>query len=200
LFGVPPSGGRLKAGTPNFSRHVTRFTKFQGFANDYLVFEAGQLAGVDDSQLCQSHLQSSLRRRGTASAIVARADDSDSDFQVRIFNPDGSEAGMSETGLGARVVSLLSRFFGRTTCCDFRHANGIKRYYLLERSDNGSFLFRSELGQPRFDSAIDSIPNRSPLDRVIDYPLEVAAKLWKVTALQMGNPNCCVFVDDFAAI
>jgi diaminopimelate epimerase len=39
-----------------------------------------------------------------------------------------------------------------------------------------------------------------PLDRVIDYPLVVENETFKVTALQMGNPNCCVFVDDFGAI
>ena len=39
-----------------------------------------------------------------------------------------------------------------------------------------------------------------PLERVIDYPLEVDGEILKVTALQMGNPNCCVFVDDFNSI
>jgi diaminopimelate epimerase len=39
-----------------------------------------------------------------------------------------------------------------------------------------------------------------PLDRVIDYPLNVDGVNLKVTALQMGNPNCCIFVDDFEAI
>ena len=39
-----------------------------------------------------------------------------------------------------------------------------------------------------------------PLDRVIDYPLAIDGDLLKVTALQMGNPNCCIFVDDFEAL
>lgn len=37
----------------------------------------------------------------------------------------------------------------------------------------------------------------SPLERVVDYPVTVAGKTVKVTAMQMCNPNCCVFVDDF---
>ena len=36
-----------------------------------------------------------------------------------------------------------------------------------------------------------------PLEKVIDYPLTIGDETLKVTALQMGNPNCCVFVDDF---
>jgi diaminopimelate epimerase len=39
-----------------------------------------------------------------------------------------------------------------------------------------------------------------PRDRVIDYPLQLGDETLRVTALQMGNPNCCIFVDDFEAI
>ncbi|HEV2885073.1 MAG TPA: diaminopimelate epimerase, partial [Pyrinomonadaceae bacterium] len=77
--------------------------------------------------------------------------------------------------------------------------NGIKRYHLLERSD-GSFLFRSELGQPKFDSASIPMMTDEPLEKVIDYPLVVGDQTLKVTALQMGNPNCCVFVNAFDEI
>jgi diaminopimelate epimerase len=78
--------------------------------------------------------------------------------------------------------------------------NGIKRYHLLDRSATGSFLFRSELGEPRFDPASIPMFVDGPLERVIDFPLEVGADTLPVTALQMGNPNCCIFVDDFGAI
>src|SRR5205807_5761779 len=36
-----------------------------------------------------------------------------------------------------------------------------------------------------------------PRERVIDYPLVVNGETFSVTALQMGNPNCCIFLDDF---
>ena len=39
-----------------------------------------------------------------------------------------------------------------------------------------------------------------PLDRVIGFPLVVDDETIYVTALQMGNPNCCIFVDDFYKI
>ncbi len=35
------------------------------------------------------------------------------------------------------------------------------------------------------------------MEKVIGYELPVAGTTFKVTALQMGNPNCCIFVDDF---
>ncbi len=178
-----------------------RFTKFQGYGNDYLVFEADQLAGVGDlgsfaSRICNRHYGAGA----DGIAIAAESSENDSDFQVRIFNPDGSEAGMSGNGTRCAASYLFYHDLWSNELLRLQTRNGIKRYYLLERSGEASFWFRSELGQPRFDSA--SIPMRTGevLDRVIDYPLVVDGQTLKVTALQMGNPNCCVFVEDFEAI
>jgi diaminopimelate epimerase len=174
-----------------------RFTKFEGYGNDYLVFEASEVSEVKDlgafaKRICNRHYGAG----GDGIAVAEPIEDETADFQVRIFNPDGSEAGMS--GNGTRCAASYLFFHGRWTndLLRLKTRNGIKRYTLLERSAR-SFLFRSELGQPRFDSA--SIPMRTPepIDPVIDFPLTVGEHTVKVTALQMGNPNCCVFVDDF---
>ena len=179
-----------------------RFTKFHGYGNDYLVFEAVQLTEVGDlgdfaRRICNRHYGAGAD--GIAIAKVSA--EISSDFQVRIFNPDGSEAGMSGNGTRCTASFLCYHNLWTPSSANdplrLQTRNGIKLYHLMERSANGSFLFRSELGQPKFDSA--SIPMRTddPLDRVIDYPLAVGGETVRVTALQMGNPNCCVFVDDF---
>jgi diaminopimelate epimerase len=174
-----------------------RFTKFQGFGNDYIVFEAEQLAGVSDlgdfaRRICNRHYGAGA----DGIAIAQRASDVNSDFQVRIFNPDGSEAGMS--GNGTRCAAAYLFFHGLWTKTELRlqTRNGVKRYHLRNR-ENGSFLFTSELGQPRLDSASIPMTTSQPLDSVIDFPLVVANQTLQVTALQMGNPNCCIFVKSF---
>jgi diaminopimelate epimerase len=182
-----------------------RFTKFHGYGNDYLVFEAGQLTEVGDlgdfaRRICNRHYGAGA----DGIAIVVASEDSSCDFQIRIFNPDGSEAGMS--GNGTRCAASYLFFHNLWSPSSTNDAlrlqtrNGIKRYHLLERSGNGSFLFRSELGQPKFGSSSIPMLTDQPLEHVIDYPLAVGNETVRVTALQMGNPNCCIFVDDFAAI
>lgn len=179
-----------------------RFTKFHGYGNDYLVFESEQLGGVGElgdfaRRICNRHYGA-----GADGIAVARRteEDSESDFEVRIFNPDGSEAGMS--GNGTRCAAAYLIWHGVWTDDQLRllTRNGVKRYFLSERLGEGSFLFESELGQPKFDSASIPMLTDPPMDRVIDYPLIVNGQTLKVTALQMGNPNCCIFVDDFDAI
>jgi diaminopimelate epimerase len=178
-----------------------RFTKFHGFGNDYLVFEAEQLNGIADlgdlaRRICNRHYGAGA----DGIAIAQRSTDSIADFTVRIFNPDGSEAGMSGNGTRCAAAYLFLHKLWSDEALRLLTRNGVKRYYLRERSGDGSFLFESELGQPRFDSASIPMATEQPRDHVIDYPLMVGNETFPITALQMGNPNCCIFVDDFEAI
>jgi len=178
-----------------------RFTKFQGFGNDYIVFEADQLRAVSDlgdfaRRICNRHYGAGSDGIAVVERLAAEA----ADFQVGIFNPDGSEAGMSGNGTRCAASYLFFHGLWSNDLVRLQTRNGVKRYTLLERSNPGSFLFRSELGEPRLDSASVPMTLSEPLERVIDYPLVVDNETLKVTALQMGNPNCCVFVDDFDAI
>lgn len=178
-----------------------RFTKFHGYGNDYLVFEAEQLAGVGDlggfaRRICNRHYGAGA----DGIAIVEASKDQSADFQVRIFNPDGSEAGMSGNGTRCAAAYLFLHNLWSKEALGLLTRNGVKRYFLREHSPEGSYFFQSELGKPRLDSASIPLLTAEPLDRVINYQLEVGGEMLRVTALQMGNPNCCIFVKDFDAI
>jgi diaminopimelate epimerase len=177
------------------------FIKFHGFGNDYIVIESEELAGFADlgefaRQICSRHYGAGA----DGIAIISRENDEDADFRVRIFNPDGSEAGLS--GNGTRCAAAYVHYKKLWTRDELRLStrSGVKRYFLVEQAGPGKYVFDSELGQPGFAS--DSIPmiTEPPLERVIDYPLAVNGDLLNVTALQMGNPNCCIFVDAFEAL
>lgn len=184
---------------------ASRFTKFHGYGNDYLVFEARQLTGVGDlgdfaRRICNRHYGAGA----DGIAVAAVSEESSADFQVRIFNPDGSEAGMSGNGTRCAAAYLFFHNLWSPSSANnllrLQTRNGIKRYHLLDVSGSGSFLFRSELGQPKFASSSIPMLTDRPLERVIDYPLAVGEETLRVTALQMGNPNCCIFVDDFRRV
>src|SRR6266853_1164578 len=152
-----------------------RFTKFHGYGNDYIVFEADQLAEVDDlgdfaRRICERHYGAGAD--GIAITGPFEHDD-DADFQVRIFNPDGSEAGMSGNGTRCAASYLFYHQLWSNDLLRLQTRNGVKRYHLLERDGERSFLFQSELDQPRLDSKSSPMITTEPLDRVIDYPLEV---------------------------
>ncbi len=174
-----------------------QFIKFQGFGNDYLVFEAEGLASVGSlndfaRSVCDRHYGA-----GADGITVVRPGGEDADFAVRIFNADGSEAGLSGNGTRCTVAYLYYEGLWSEDELRLKTRAGVKRYRLRETEARGHYWFESELGQPGFTSEEIPMLTDGARKRVTDYPLTVEGKTVTVTALSMGNPNCCIFVDDF---
>lgn len=175
-----------------------RFTKFHGLGNDYLVIEAAQLGGVDDlgefaRRICNRHYGAG----GDGIAIISKSQTGDADFTCRIFNPDGSEAGLSGNGTRCAVAYLYYAGLWSKNELRLSTKSGLKRYFQRGQTGPGKFLFESELGQPKFDSPSIPMSIAPALEQVIGYVLPVNGEPVIITAMQMGNPNCCIFVDDF---
>jgi diaminopimelate epimerase len=200
-----------------------KFIKFHGYGNDYIVIDAGELRGVSSLSefarlVCERHFGAGA----DGVAVVERLETEDADaeggetvegdafemrpgaadFRVRIFNPDGSEAAMS--GNGTRCAASSLYYDGLWSGEELRLAtrSGVKVYRLLaEDRARGRYRFAAEIGRPRFESAAVPIQTDGPLERVVGHPLEVApGETVRVTALEMCNPNCCLFVDDFEGV
>jgi diaminopimelate epimerase len=178
-----------------------QFTKFHGFGNDYLVFEAENISGVSSlndfaRSICDRHYGAGA----DGITVVSRSEDESADFIVRIFNADGSEAGLSGNGTRCTVAYLYYRDLWSSGELRLKTRTGVKLYRLRERESRGHYWFESELGQPGFDSASIPMLTDEARECVRDYPLVVEGETLRVTALSMGNPNCCIFVDDFSEL
>ena len=192
-----------------------KFVKAHGYGNDYLVFEAGEArgggppaefarrecdrhfgAGGDGVALVEREAGEGAGGPGVAAGGVAAAD-----FLVRIFNPDGSEAAMSGNGTRSAAAALFHEGLWTRDELRLGTLSGVKLYRLLASdAARGRYRFAAEIGRPKFASAAVPMLTGGPLDRVVDEPLEVApGEVVRVTALEMCNPNCCLFVEDFAA-
>ncbi len=192
-----------------------RFVKFHGYGNDYLVFEAAELAPVGLHSGFEQHEEGDAFRDfvrrvcdrhfgagGDGIAVVEplTTKEGGADFRLRIFNPDGGEAAMSGNGSRCAAAYLHHQGLWAVEELKFLTRAGVKRYYLRERLGGGSFRFEAEIGKPLFDNASIPMLTPEPLAEVRGYPLALeGGETVRVTALQMCNPNCCVFVDDFEA-
>ena len=175
-----------------------QFTKFHGLGNDYLVFEAERLSEIGDlgefaRKICNRHYGAG----GDGIAIIGKLKGDEADFSCRIFNPDGSEAGLSGNGTRCAVAYLYYKGVWTEDELLLSTRTGLKRYFLRGQPAPGKFLFESELGEPKFDTQSIPMSISPPRDEVIRYPLPVDGLPIMITAMQMGNPNCCIFVDDF---
>ncbi|MDQ4120499.1 MAG: diaminopimelate epimerase [Acidobacteriota bacterium] len=175
-----------------------QFCKFHGFGNDYLILEAEgvrQIKSLGDfaRQICDRHYGAGA----DGIAIVEKLKSGAADFSARIFNPDGSEAGFSGNGTRCAVAYLHYKKLWTEENLRLKTKSGVKNYRLLETIDEGHYRFEAELGKPKLDS--DSVPlvTKEKLETVVDFPLSVGAEEFKITALNVGNPVACIFVDDF---
>jgi diaminopimelate epimerase len=183
------------------------FIKFHGFGNDYIVIEQKDLTRIaphgEAARLGEFSRRICNRHYGAGAdgiAVVSPSQDQTADFHVRIFNPDGSEAALSGNGTRCAAAYLYYRELWTGAELRLSTRSGVKLYTLLENPAPGRYVFDSELGQPKFASSSIPMLTEPPLEKVIDYEVNVDGSTFRVTALQMGNPNCCIFVDDFSAL
>ncbi|MBA2737479.1 MAG: diaminopimelate epimerase [Pyrinomonadaceae bacterium] len=163
------------------------FCKFHGFGNDYIVIESTELKTVED--LGEFSKRICHRNRGVGGdgiAVLEKLKGETADYECRIINPDGSEAGFSGNGTRCAVAYLYYKNLFSGENLNLQTKSGVKKYQLLKREEN-AFWFLAELGKPK------SITNYEL--RITNYEENLP-----VITLDVGNPVCVVFVDEFEKI
>ncbi|MFM9905885.1 MAG: diaminopimelate epimerase [Pyrinomonadaceae bacterium] len=173
------------------------FCKFHGFGNDYIVIE--RKAIPDELGLDQLAIDICNRNTGAGAdgiAVLERLDDPQADYYCEIVNPDGSFAGFS--GNGTRCAVAYLNYKNLWSAADFRlrTRSGVKLFHLIERNGD-EFRFEAEIGKPRFASEEIPVLIETRRDHVINEPIEVDGRHYAFSAINVGNPVACIFVDNF---
>jgi diaminopimelate epimerase len=152
------------------------FTKAHGAGNDFLLSWVDQVSQVDlpstARAICDRHTGI-----GADGWILIH------DSAIRLFNADGSEPEIS--GNGTRCVAALLIDAGRAVDqVTIQTGAGPKRLRLLRR-DGRRFVFEMNMGSPVFET------------REIRCNIPLKTGTQEVTILDVGNPQCVVFVESF---
>jgi diaminopimelate epimerase len=168
------------------------FSKWHGYGNDFVLVSSTGLEDTDPGEfalrVCSPHFGF-----GADGCVIIKKI-AESDFELRIFNQDGSEAGMS--GNGCRCAAAQIHRSGlRASSSVFLHASGGKKtFQLISQSDNRTWHYRSEIGEPRFEP--EAVPCLAEGEGpVSQFPLDVGDEIIRVNALSLGNPQCAIMVD-----
>ncbi len=163
-----------------------RFEKWQALGNDYVIVEREALPWELTPErvrlICAPHL-------GVGSdgvLVLSPPTDRVHVAELRIFNPDGSEAELS--GNGAREAAMYLRRRGWTDADEFSiltPAGEIRPRIISETS--------CALGMGRATTASDSFPSGGPEGTGI---LEAGGHEWSFQHVSIGNPQCVIEVGD----
>ncbi len=168
-----------------------KFTKMQGLGNDYVYVNCLKEKIADPPELAR---KISDRHFGVGSDGLIMINPSDkADFEMEMYNADGSRAEMC--GNGIRCVAKYVYDYGLTdkTYISVETLAGIK-YLDLTVEDGKVSLVKVDMGQPILEP--EKIPVAVKGSRVVDEPLLVDGKEYRMTCVSMGNPHAVIFVDE----
>lgn len=171
------------------------FTKMHGLGNDYVCINCFR-ERVEDPPgfartLCDRHYGIG------ADGLILICPSKVSDFKMEIYNSDGSVAGMCGNGircLGKYVYDY--RLTGKETL-SIETKSGIRNMH-LHIQDGKAYGAMVDMGVPRLNA--HSIPILSEKDLVINDPIEVQKKNYRMTGISMGNPHAVIFLEEINGI
>lgn len=168
-----------------------KFTKMHGIGNDYVYVNCFR-EQVDDPARVAVAVSDRHFGIGSDGLILIKPSEV-ADGKMEMYNADGSQGAMC--GNGIRCVAKYMYDYGITdkTSISVETKSGIK--YLDLTVENGKVSeVRVNMGAPVLRAA--DIPVISPKETVIDEPLEVDGKIWRVTCVSMGNPHAVTYLED----
>lgn len=168
-----------------------RFTKMEGIGNDYVYINGFQERVNDPSAL--SVRMSRYHFGCGADGLILILPSDQADFRMRMFNSDGSESEMC--GNGIRCVARYCHDRGLTDKTDFTIESGgqVKRMH-LNVQDGQTLSVRVDMGAPELNGR--KIPSVFEGEPVVDKPLDVDGREYRVTLVNVGNPHAVTFVED----
>ena len=181
------------------------FCKFHGFGNDYIVLEAENLREIENlNEFAVKICHRNTGVGGDGIAVLEKLENQTADYNCRIINPDGSEAGFSGNGTRCAVAYLYYKNLFAGENLKLETKSGVKNYQFLKREEN-TFWFCTELGKPKFD-----LPDThffrtthtasSEAQEASDFPallLPEAGIVLSFFYVDVGNPVSCIFVPNF---
>ena len=168
-----------------------KFTKMQGLGNDYVYVNCFEEKIEHPSEVA---IKVSNRNFGIGSDGLIMINPSKvADFEMEMYNADGSRGEMC--GNGIRCVGKYVYDYGLTnkTSISVETLGGIK-YLDFTIEDGKVKLVRVDMGSPEL--VPDKIPIVAEGEAVIDAPIVVDGKQYRMTGVSMGNPHTVVYVND----
>jgi diaminopimelate epimerase len=125
-----------------------RFTKMQGVGNDFIIFEQGEVAGINLPELARRACD---RHFGVgADGILVPASSGVADLEMVYFNSDGSPSEMCGNGLRCLARFARDRGLVEDDALTIETGAGVKKVLLL-----GDGSSRVDMGPPEFGADVE---------------------------------------------
>jgi len=171
-----------------------KFTKMQGCGNDY-VYVDGSREIIPQEKKPEVVRFLSDRHFGIGGDGVIFINPSDvADFEMEMFNADGTRSEMCGNGIRCVAKFVYDKGLIDRTEISIISGGKIKYLTLYLGADGKVETVRVNMGNPILKPEL--VPVKGEGEQVVDAPIVVQGKEYRMTCVSMGNPHAVVFMDD----
>lgn len=172
-----------------------KFTKMQGCGNDYVYISTFDQTVEDLSSVAKKLSDRHFGIGGDGVIFVCPSDVADG--KMRMFNEDGSEGRMCGNGVRCVAKFLYDHGLARKETLTVETLSGIKTITLTMESGE---VVGATVDMGKAETNPSQIPVLLEGEEIINRPITVGGREYRITCVSMGNPHCVIFTDDVRSI
>lgn len=167
------------------------FSKMHGLGNDYIYVNCLEHKLKHPEEVARIV---SDRHFGVGSdGLILICPSDRADFEMRMFNADGSEGKMCGNAIRCVGKYVYDRGFTDRTTLQIDTRSGVKTLELTLEDGKVSTV-RVDMGRASLRAR--DIPVETDYDDFVSQPMLVHGEVFLVTCVSMGNPHAVIFCDD----
>lgn len=170
---------------------IMEFTKMQGCGNDY-VYVNGFENKIDNPNKLSEIVSDRHFGIGSDGLIVINSSEK-ADFKMSMYNADGSEGKMCGNGIRCVAKYVYDNKMTDKTTITVETLSGIKTLELNVKNDKVETV-KVNMGTPIL--LPKDVPVVSDKDKVVDEPIVIDDKEYRITCVSMGNPHAITFIEN----
>lgn len=170
---------------------IMEFTKMQGCGNDY-VYVNGFENKIDNPNKLSEIVSDRHFGIGSDGLIVINPSEK-ADFKMSMYNADGSEGKMCGNGIRCVAKYVYDNKMTDKTTITVETLSGIKTLELNVKNDKVETV-KVDMGTPIL--LPKDVPVVSDKDKVVDEPIVIDDKEYRITCVSMGNPHAITFIEN----
>ncbi|MCR4902331.1 MAG: diaminopimelate epimerase [Butyrivibrio sp.] len=174
------------------------FTKMEGCGNDYLYVDgaAEHIEADKKPEIVRKLSDRHFGIGGDGVIFVNPVPDKSADFEMEMYNADGTRAEMC--GNGIRCVAKFVYDHGMTDKDKLNIVSaGAVKILDLTVTDGKVTKVKVDMNAPILEPAKVPVAvdeKVMKLDKIVDYPISVLGQEYRITCVSMGNPHAVVFL------
>ena len=171
------------------------FTKMQSCGNDYIYFDNRDGKITCPESIAINYVNIHYGIGGDGIVLIENSDVADA--KMRIFNKDGTEGRVGGNAVRCIGKYLYEKGIVRNREMKIETAGGINAVKVY--SFNGK-VNSASVNLGKAELAGDKIPCVWKEEQIVDKPVKIGGKDYRITLVNLGNPHCVVFSEKVDAV